>query len=82
MEPTLVVNEWLTAAEAAAYLKVEVRTLLKWTRKGQLKGYSLSGSKRRVWRYLRADLDAALFGNPVVIDSQPGFRSHETEMIQ
>ena len=76
----MVINEWLTATEAAAYLKVEVRTLLKWTRKGQLKGYSLSGIKRRVWRYLRADLDNALIGNPVV-DSPQGFRSREMETI-
>ncbi len=52
--------EWLTAAEAAAYLKVKVRTLLLWVRQGKIKGYALSGTKRRVWRFLRADLDAKL----------------------
>jgi excisionase family DNA binding protein len=53
-------QEWLTAEEAARYLKVQVRTLLLWTRQGKVKGYALSGTKRRVWRYRREDLDASL----------------------
>lgn len=53
-------SEWLTAAEAAAYLKVRVRTLLLWVRQGKIKGYALSGTKRRVWRFLVDDLDAKL----------------------
>ena len=58
--------EWLTAAEVAAHLKVQTRTVLAWTRQGKVKAYALSGTKRRVWRYLRSDVDSALFGNPVV----------------
>ena len=58
--------EWLTAAEVAAHLKVQTRTVLAWTRQGKIKAYALSGTKRRVWRYLRSDVDSALFGNPVV----------------
>lgn len=58
--------QWLTANEAANHLKVQPRTLLTWTRQGRIKGYSLSGTKRRIWRYLRPDLDAALIGNPMV----------------
>jgi hypothetical protein len=34
-------------------------------RQGNVKGYKLSGTKRHVWRFLRADLDAALLGDPV-----------------
>jgi excisionase family DNA binding protein len=51
---------WLTADEAAQYLKVEPRTLLLWTRQGKVKGHRLSGTKRHVWRYRYADLDAML----------------------
>jgi excisionase family DNA binding protein len=40
--------EWLTAMEAAAYLKVKVRTLLLWARQGKVKGFALSGTKRRI----------------------------------
>ncbi len=59
-------NEWLTAAEAAEYLKVKPRTLLLWVRQGKVKGFALSGTKRRVWRFRRQDLDAALLESPVL----------------
>jgi excisionase family DNA binding protein len=53
-------SPWLTAREAAKYLKVERRTLLLWARQGKVKGYILSGTKRRIWRFRREDLDAML----------------------
>ena len=53
-------SEWLTANEAAAYLKVDRRTILDWARCGKVKGYTLSGVARHVWRFLRSDLDAML----------------------
>ncbi len=53
-------NEWLTADEAAQYLKVKVRTLLLWVRQGKVKAFALSGTKRRVWRFRHSDLDAAM----------------------
>jgi excisionase family DNA binding protein len=77
----IIVNiEWMTAAEAAQHLKIKQRTLLMWVRQGKLQAYALSGTKRRVWRFLRADLDNALLGNPVVHSPQ-GFRTHQ-ETIQ
>jgi excisionase family DNA binding protein len=62
--------KWLTAAEAAQYLKVKVRTLLLWVRQGKVKGYALSGTKRRVWRFLHCDLDAMLTEPSVALESQ------------
>jgi excisionase family DNA binding protein len=59
--------EWLTADEAAAYLKVRTRSLLRWVRLGHVRAYMLSGSKRHVWRFRKKDLDAALLAKPVVI---------------
>jgi excisionase family DNA binding protein len=53
-------DEWLTGDEAAEYLKVKARTLLLWARQGKLKGYTLSGVKRHVWRFRKIDLDASL----------------------
>ena len=50
-------SAWLTAAEAALYLKVQTRTVLSWVRQGKLKGYALSGSRRHVWRFRVVDLD-------------------------
>jgi len=43
-------SKWLTAREAASYLKVEPRTLLLWARQGRIKGYVLSGTERIGWK--------------------------------
>ena len=51
---------WLTAEEAAEYLRIKPRTLLLWARQGKVKGYLLSGIKRHVWRFQLIDLDATL----------------------
>jgi len=62
--------DWLTAAEAAAYLKVKPRSLLLWVRQGKLQAYVLSGTKRRIWRFRREDLDSTLLSRPV-LSSEP-----------
>jgi len=59
-------SEWLTAGEAASYLKVKTRTLLSWARAGKVKGYVLSGTDRITWRFKIGDLDAMLL-TPVVL---------------
>jgi excisionase family DNA binding protein len=51
---------WLTAIEAAQYLKVKPRTLLAWARHGRIKGYVLSGTERITWRFRTEDLDATM----------------------
>lgn len=57
--------EWLTAAEAARYLKLKPRTLLLWARQGKIKGFRLSGNRRHVWRFRTADLDSILLQSEV-----------------
>jgi excisionase family DNA binding protein len=69
--------EWLTAIEAAQYLKVKVRTLLLWVRQGKVKAFALSGTKRRVWRFRHSDLDAALLESPVLPSQSPSVRPAE-----
>jgi excisionase family DNA binding protein len=64
-------SEWLTATEAAEYLKVKPRSLLLWVREGKVPGFVLSGTKRRVWRFRREDLDNALLSRPVVTSETP-----------
>jgi excisionase family DNA binding protein len=59
-------TDWLTASEAAAYLKVKPRTLLLWVRQAKLQAYALSGMKRRIWRFRKEDLDSALLSAPVI----------------
>ena len=55
-------HEWLTLSEAAAYLKVKPRTLALWARQRRVPSHKLSGTRRRVWRFLRPELDAILTG--------------------
>jgi len=68
-------SEWLTANEAAQYLRVKVRTLLLWVRQGKVKGFALSGIKRRVWRFRQQDLDAALLESAVLPSESLSVRS-------
>jgi excisionase family DNA binding protein len=62
---------WLTAAEAAHYLRIKPRTILQWVRQGKMKAFALSGTKRRVWRFRQSDLDAAVMAHPVLTCSPP-----------
>ena len=68
---TLPQSDWLTASEAAAYLKVKPRSLLLWVRQGKLQAYALSGTKRRIWRFRKEDLDSALLASPVIPSKPP-----------
>ena len=63
-------SPWLSVAEAAAYLKVKPRSLLLWVRQGKVRAYALSGTRRRIWRFRREDLDAALEA-PVLVSEPP-----------
>lgn len=58
-------QDWLTANEAAEYLKLKPRTLLLWVRQGKIKGFRLSGTRRHVWRFRTADLDNVLLQSAV-----------------
>lgn len=69
-------NEWLTAVEAARYLKVRPRTVLAWAKAGQLRGHILSGSKRITWRFRRSDLDAKMLAPSAAIE-HGGFNAAE-----
>lgn len=59
-------REWLTAEEAAVYLKVRARTLAQWAREKKVPAHRLSGQRRVRWRFLRAELDAMLLPSSVV----------------
>lgn len=69
---------WLTSAEAAAFLNFKPRTILFWARQGRIKAYALTGTRRRVWRFLRSDLQAmVMHKRPVVSSAQPSVLAHE-----
>lgn len=59
-------NEWLTSIEAAQYLKVRPRTPLQWARENKVPAHKLSGIRRCVWRFLKAELDAMLLPSSAV----------------
>jgi excisionase family DNA binding protein len=50
-------GEWLTAAEAAEYLRLSVKALYQRRARGQIKGYTLGS---RHIRFRRRDLDALM----------------------
>jgi excisionase family DNA binding protein len=56
--------EWLTANEAAEYLKVKPRTVLKWAKQRRIPAHALSGCKRVTWRFLKSELDNAMLASP------------------
>ena len=56
----MIQTEWLTANEAASYLKVQPRTVLKWAKQGRIPAHPLSGTSRVTWRFLKSELDAML----------------------
>jgi excisionase family DNA binding protein len=51
---------WLTANEAAQYLKVKPRTLLLWARQQKVPAHRLSGIERCIYRFLKSELDGML----------------------
>jgi excisionase family DNA binding protein len=63
-------NEWLTAAEAAQYLRVTPFTLLQWVRERKVPAHQLSGVRRCIWRFLRPELDAMLGLSPAGSDER------------
>jgi len=54
-------NSIMTATEVAAFLKVSVGAVRRWTRNGNLKGHRLGG--KGDWRYLKGEIMAFLCGN-------------------
>ncbi len=53
-------SQWLTAEEAARYLKVKPRTLLLWARQRKIPAHRLSGNERCIYRFLKSELDDML----------------------
>jgi excisionase family DNA binding protein len=51
--------KFLTADQAAEYLGgLNSRTVSRWAREGYLPAYPIGEGKRRLWRFLEADLQA------------------------
>ena len=53
---------WLTAIEAAAYLRCTVKTIYNYKCSGRLNGYNLGGRKKGTLRFKKSDLDIFIYG--------------------
>jgi excisionase family DNA binding protein len=68
-------TEWLTAKEAAAYLKVAHRTILEWAKTGRIRAHRLSGTARVTWRFRAVDLDGAMMAAPSAAKNGESFNA-------
>lgn len=68
-------TQWLTAREAAAYLKVAHRTILEWAKKGLIPAHRLSGTLRCTWRFRADELDGAMMGPPSAAENGDSFNA-------
>jgi hypothetical protein len=56
-------TSFLNAEQAAQFLGgLNSRTVIRWAREGYLPAYPIGEGKRRLWRYLKADLAAWMLG--------------------
>jgi excisionase family DNA binding protein len=70
---TFTQSEWLTAREAAVYLKVAHRTILEWAKSGRIPAHRLSGTLRCTWRFRASELDAAMMAAPSAAENGESF---------
>jgi excisionase family DNA binding protein len=68
-------SEWLTAKEAAQYLRVAHRTVLEWAKTGKIPAHRLSGTARVTWRFRAVDLDGAMMGAPSAAKNGESFNA-------
>jgi excisionase family DNA binding protein len=68
-------SEWLTATEAAAYIKVAHRTILEWAKTGRIPAHRLSGTARVTWRFRAAELDGAIMAAPSAAKNGASFNA-------
>ena len=60
-QPSHVLEYFVDPDEAAAFLKVDRKTVLRWAREGKIPAHPLDPtSERKEWRFLLSELDAQL----------------------
>jgi hypothetical protein len=67
----------LDAAEAAALIRMDSRTLIRWARLGQVPAHPLGEGKRRLWRFIEDEL-LEWFQQRSLVQKRPPARSMET----
>lgn len=67
----------LDAAEAAALIRMDSRTLVRWARLGYVPAHPLGEGKRRLWRFIEAEL-LEWFVQRSTVQRRPPARSIDT----
>jgi len=52
-----IAEPYIDASEAAAFIKLNRKTLLRLARDGSIPAHPLTGRRRRIWRFLVSELD-------------------------
>ncbi len=74
---------WLTAREAALYVRVSHRTILEWAKTGRIPAHRLSripahrlsGTDRITWRFRAEELDGAMMAAPSAAKNGESFNA-------
>jgi excisionase family DNA binding protein len=66
---------WLTAREAALYVRVSHRTILEWAKTGRIPAHRLSGTRRITWRFRAEELDGAMIAAPSAAENGESFNA-------
>ena len=67
----------LDATEAASLIRMDSRTLIRWARLGYVPAHPLGEGKRRLWRFIEAEL-LEWFQQRSITQRRPPARSIET----
>ena len=67
----------LDATEAAALIRMDSRTLIRWARLGHVPAHPLGEGKRRLWRFIEAEL-LEWFVQRSTVQRRPPARSIDT----
>ena len=66
---------WLTAREAALYVRVSHRTILEWAKTGRIPAHRLSGTDRITWRFRAEELDGVMMAAPSAAENGESFNA-------
>jgi len=75
MSATAANSPWMTAHEAAQYLRVAHRTILEWAKTGKIPAHRLSGTRRCTFRFRAEELDSAMMAPPSAAENGESFNA-------
>ena len=67
-------SDWLTAREAALYVRVAHRTILEWAKTGRIPAHRVRDD-RITWRFRAEELDSAMMAAPSAAENGESFNA-------